>query len=249
MYLENKIHVIEESETSAHLLIDGKKLLFLYDKNLKLPILSILKGKEYHLLDLGSYKPEIIFDIGAHIGSSAVFFHANYPESLIFSYEPSSRNYRFLELNTRFFEKINIFNFGLFNETCNRNLYFGINHSGENSIFKSIVNSEKTESIKLKKFSEELAEKNISKISILKLDTEGCETFLLEDVIEKNIEIEQIFLEYHSENDRLQIDNLLKEKFILCYSTAYIPHRGTNMYISKKLIENFPNLDYFNFES
>ncbi len=43
-------------------------------------------GSEYRLP--GEIEPEIIFDIGANIGASAVYFAARYPEVKVYCFEP-----------------------------------------------------------------------------------------------------------------------------------------------------------------
>lgn len=46
-------------------------------------------------------EPQIIVDIGAHTGNTALYFHALYPSAKIYAVEASPRNYRFLKENVR----------------------------------------------------------------------------------------------------------------------------------------------------
>jgi len=58
--------------------------------------------------DHQSRRPGLIIDAGANIGASAVYFSANYKNTLVYNIEPDDENYNLLELNTR---RFNCFNF------------------------------------------------------------------------------------------------------------------------------------------
>jgi hypothetical protein len=93
-------------------------------------------------------------------------------------------------------------------------MYQGFYQSAENSIIRSIETTDATEIIKLNSFTEELKMPNIDKISFLKLDTEGCEIFILEDILDKLDLIDMMFIEYHSEKNKLKTDKLFTGKFL-----------------------------------
>jgi hypothetical protein len=66
------------------------------------------------------------------------------------------------------------------------------------------------------------------------MDAEGGEVKILSEILKyARNEITMIYLEYHSEADRLTIDQIMKEKYNLAYAQATGQHRGTNLYILK----------------
>ena len=71
---------------------------------------KILKGKTYPLIK--GISPKVICDVGANIGATSVFFALNYPNSSIFSFEPTSINFNLLKKNIKGFLNINAYQFG-----------------------------------------------------------------------------------------------------------------------------------------
>jgi hypothetical protein len=78
---------------------------------------------------------------------------------------------------------------------------------------------------------------------ILKLDTEGCEVPILRDVSAVLGGVDLLYVEYHSEEDRLAIDDLLRGQMMLAVGRAMMPHRGTSVYVARHLVERYPMLD------
>ncbi len=125
-------------------------------------------------------------------------------------------------------------------------MFYGKDQSAQDSIIESNETVGESEIVNLVKASEEITNKGIREISILKIDTEGCEIPILEELlILGNIDIGIIYNEYHSEEDRLALDRLLSPNFMLFYSIANSIHRGTNGYISKKLCKMHPGIEWF----
>jgi hypothetical protein len=87
-----------------------------------------------------------------------------------------------------------------------------------------------------------LAARGVGDISILKVDTEGSEIPILTDLGDRLDRTDFVYLEYHSDNDRRELDSLLTPHFILAAAKAHIPHRGTLTYISRRIIARWPEL-------
>jgi FkbM family methyltransferase len=248
MYLANKLKISKNPAGEIILELDNKTFPFFCPEPLRGLMSQVLYGLDYPLPDLKNYQPEIIIDIGANVGATAVFFQSNFPAAEIFCYEPSAINYRYLSLNTRNFKNIRTFPYGLFNKSTEMVMYQGFHQSAENSVILSIETTKETEKIRLESFSQELSRQNIEKISILKLDTEGCEIPILEDLTGKLNIIDIMYIEYHSEKDRLKLDQMLSQEFILFFSAALRPHRGNLLYISKRLYSEYPYLEAYKLE-
>ncbi|MFQ5685377.1 MAG: FkbM family methyltransferase [Candidatus Scalindua sp.] len=235
---------IDDSEATMGITILGKERKFFYPNNVKNVIMAVFNGHDYPIINLPSYSTKTIVDVGANVGAAAIYFHSCFPDSEIFCYEPSLKNYRYLQKNTKDFNNIKTFQYGLYNETKQCQLFYGKDFSAQDSIMMSYETRGESEIVNLVKASEEITNKGIREISILKIDTEGCEIPVLEELlILENTDIGIIYAEYHSEEDRLALDRILSPDFTLFYSSAKLIHRGTNGYISKDLCKMHPGIE------
>lgn len=165
----------------------------------KYPSMIILKNKMkiklYSVYDFSTlnlvfcrqdyYKPKninLVVDIGSNIGISCLYWLDNNSSCKIVSFEPSSRNYKKLLFNTKKFKKNITFNkLGVSNKNMTTKLY--LSKSGVNDSIRKTFRP-KYEMIKLidinivlKKL---LAKNDI--IDVLKIDTEGTEKEILENI-------------------------------------------------------------------
>lgn len=243
----------EENTTNIDVEIHNRQINFqLPNSNfMKNIVLAIFQGKDYPIIRLPKFIPDVIVDVGANVGATALYFHASFPEAQIFCYEPSPRNFNYLKENTKYFNNIKTLPYGLYNKSCDRLIYFGKDQSAQDSIIKNNGVTENCELVKLVKVSEEIVKRKISRISILKLDTEGCEVSILNEFFleSANVDIDLIYVEYHSEEDRLEIDGMVSERFILFYSQTNQLHRGTKGFISKALISKYPESEWLKIKS
>src|SRR6185436_14730657 len=102
-------------------------------------------------------------------------------------------------------------------------------------------NGRRGETINIKRASTEFDRLGLKQISILKIDTEGCEVQIIDDLGARLEGADIIYVEWHSEEDRRAIDGLLG-KFILAQSSCATPHRGNATYLAKRIAEAVPNL-------
>jgi FkbM family methyltransferase len=119
----------------------------------------------------------IVFDVGANIGQSATKFNKAFPQTRIFCFEPVKTTFHKLERNM----------YGKANISCH-NIAFGAN-SGQATIYltgqsntssllqpKEIVGSEVVDVWTIDEFT---SENQISRIDLLKIDTEGFDLDVL----------------------------------------------------------------------
>jgi hypothetical protein len=93
-----------------------------------------------------------------------------------------------------------------------------------------------SETIQLRRLSTFFAEQAIEHISLLKLDTEGAELPILNDILPMLPRIDALFVEYHSEADRLELDRMLTPTYTLFASRAEHPHRGLMCFVAKPIL-------------
>jgi FkbM family methyltransferase len=207
-------------------------------------VMSVFRGEDYPLIDFpADYSPAIILDIGANVGASAIYFHDVYPNAQIYCYEPSLSNFQCLHENTKDISTIHAFHCGLFDQNREMTLYHGRDQCAQNSVMDSRETSTSSEMIRLIKVSEELEKQAIQQVSILKVDTEGCEVPILRECLRSLAMLDVIYLEYHSEEDRCEIEDLLEQRFALFQAKATGAHRGTAIYISRDMLQRYSVLE------
>lgn len=237
--MENK--VVDVGVENIELNGQSFELSFPDGADIRTHIRSIVTGREYSHLKL-DYSPKCIIDIGANIGAAAFFFRRHYPNARICCFEPSPSTFDFLERNTAPLSNIELFPFGLFNCDKEVKLYRGKLHCLQNSIVLHQAMRSDYEMVQFKEARRAIAPL-LQSPTILKLDIEGCELQVIENLYPLLAQIEIVYLEYHSECDRIAIDNLLSSTFKLWSAQANEVHRGQLAYLSNTLLARFPELE------
>lgn len=134
----------------------------------------------------------VIYDCGANIGISCLFFSKNYPKAVIKAFEVDPNIVKILKKNL---DKNNIKNVEVINKAVwisNDGVDISLEGSDGASIY-SKINQTKVPSLRLK----DLFERE-EKIDMLKIDIEGAEYDVLMDCQNLLNKVENIFIEYHS---------------------------------------------------
>jgi FkbM family methyltransferase len=195
----------------------------------------IVSGQEYPALQLPGYEAKTILDIGANVGAATLYFHFSFPQAEVYAFEPGAENFRHLAENTRDFPRIHAFQCGLLDRAERVPLYAGKLQSMQCSIVPGPETTSQSQEIELRSAREEISRLGLSEISILKLDTEGCEVPILHSLQSHLDAIDFIYVEYHSEEDRREIDRMTAKNFLLTRSHALSPHRGQVMYSNNRV--------------
>ena len=186
-------------------------LIGIIDYPNKKKILNFFKSK------LENY-PLKVFDIGAHKGETINFFLNNFRIDEIYAFEPNLDLYEKLRVINKYKNKsIRIFNFGIgyTDEIKILNIMTDTSSSTINSIdenteyFKkkkkilSLFSSNKSffkkkQQIKITSLSQIIYKNNISRIDVLKIDTEGYEYNVLKGIKPNDFKkINYIYFEHH----------------------------------------------------
>ena len=227
--------------------VQSRKLQFAFPDtgNMRRNLADIFSGREYPGLPMPQFRPGVIVDIGANVGASALFFHGTFGEATIYCFEPSPTNLSFLKQNVAPVDRIRVFDYGLSDRDQQLPLYIGKTHYMQNSVVPNSETQAQSETAELRRASTELQRLGLREISVLKLDTEGCEVPILRDMNQMLPDVEIAYVEYHSEDDRHAIEDLFRPSHILGRAISNIPHRGTNLYVSKRMLPRFPVLEQF----
>jgi FkbM family methyltransferase len=146
-----------------------------------------------------SEKP-VIYDCGANIGTSVLFFAQKYPNAIIKAFEPSPSVFEILKSNI---QKNKINNVELYqNAVWINNEELSFNDEGSDNGSISAVARANTIKVQALDFLEIINKEE--KIDLIKIDIEGAESILLPRMKPAFSKIEKIFIEYHSFNNEEQ---------------------------------------------
>ncbi|MBI9085551.1 MAG: FkbM family methyltransferase [Desulfobacterales bacterium] len=204
---------------------------------------KIVSGKEYRRFPQHFLEPMVVIDVGANAGAAIIFFKLKFPQAKIHGFEPSPDIWAYLKHNTQNFPNIDVYPFGLLAENGSANFYPGIRSTVESSFIPHAGTVSQPVEAHFRRASTVFEELSIEHISILKIDTEGAEVEILTDLQSWLPKIELIFIEFHSEEDRLAIDQLLTPFFILSDFSMDGCHRGLMTYLSKRKAREIASIE------
>jgi FkbM family methyltransferase len=169
--------------------VDGPGFLFLYDEIIE---------NEIYKFSTDDPTPYII-DGGANVGLSVLYFKQLYPNASIFAFEPDPDIFEVLQKNCRTFqfESVLLSDRALWVD----NGFLGFRKEGSlGGRLADDGNSVADVNVPTQRLRDLLT----SKVTLLKLDIEGAETDVLEDCADRLVNVEKLFVEYHSFADRPQ---------------------------------------------
>ena len=171
--------------------ISSKPIKFLLRKNsTDLSIFSeiiVNKGGGYKMVPVIAKKNNIrintIIDAGANVGCATVFFRENYPESKIISIEPDNGNFEMLNRNIRInnYNDIWVLRNAFWKNNEELNFGIGIRGSREKELSYGISESG-SQKVSGVTFPDCLKMLSADTIDLLKIDIEGAEKALIDDL-------------------------------------------------------------------
>ncbi|MCP4330500.1 MAG: FkbM family methyltransferase [Alphaproteobacteria bacterium] len=194
---------------------------------------GIVSGETYPPVDFLT-KIRTVVDVGANIGSAALYFGLRYPKARVVALEPGGEAFELLARNARQLPNVDAFNIGLYSEDRTARLYSGAVDSVTASVGDSVLNTRHSETINLRRASDWMGENDIDTIDILKIDTEGCEVPILRSLEAWLPRVKVLYVEYHSEDDRLAIDTIMRRTHLLFAGTIAAVHRGEFTYVAER---------------
>ena len=171
---------------------------------------KILKGELYKKINFKK-KVDIILDLGANFGAASICFAIRHPNSTIISFEPVFETYKILDLNTKNFKSIFTYNIAASDQDGTADIYIDKNKLGRSSLFSNHMNFNYnfSEKINIVNFYSFLRNNNIEKIDILKIDVEGSELKIINNIKSflKNISV--IYIEIHGKKRITEVNKIL----------------------------------------
>lgn len=169
-----------------------------------------------------------ILDIGANVGSFAIWASHRWPGSLIHCFEPHPKTFELLKKNLASYPRIGYFDWGIGTPGM-RPLYDGINNCGEATLYRNAVTSEVGQHVEIK------SPLTLPKADILKIDTEGCEIEILQPLIRDGRRYKAVMFEYHNKDNRRIADLLLKDYTLVSNQINGNPHLGVSCYLHNSI--------------
>ena len=152
---------------------------------------------------------DVVVDLGANIGMFTLF--ASQKAKKVYSIEPLPETYNSLVKNTEEVNNVITLNKALYSKE--EEMEFVKNEiSISSSFFRKKPNSE-TIKVKTINFNNFVREYNIDRINYLKIDIEGAEFDLFENIDENYLQnnIDKIFMEIHIMNENFKLNNILNK--------------------------------------
>lgn len=138
----------------------------------------------------------VILDFGSNIGLSLYFWMKNYPKAKVYGYEADPFIFKYLEHNVQGITNGNIELFNVALSDVEGELHFSSNHADGGHVSETGVAVRAVDAAnELKKF---------DTIDMLKIDIEGSERVVLPRIAPYLNRVENIFVEYHSEANKVQ---------------------------------------------
>lgn len=125
--------------------------------------------------------PEVVLDIGANIGVTSLYFSRRFPEARIFSFEPVPSNFAVLEKNLGNLHNVVACNYGLGTRDEMVPIYAcdDETNAGGFSLYDLGVDKSRSQEIRVRNIQAALAELEITRVDLIKIDTEGAEYDIL----------------------------------------------------------------------
>jgi FkbM family methyltransferase len=221
LYFDNKLVCFSHDKISTSINLNG-----IYEKR----DLDILFSffKKYGI----NTENSIALDIGANIGNHSIYFKNHFKKVL--SYEPLMTTFEVLKINTRRFENIEIYNFGI----SNQNGEFSMKVDPANIGGSKVDSSASCEDLKFEFFTLDYLKLN-QEIGMIKIDVEGHEYEVLkgaEKTIKKHMPIVLFELNKNDfSNGRPKAYDLLKE---FGYLDFYVIERNIRFNTGVRLFDN-----------
>lgn len=194
-----------------------------------------------------SIPPSVIFDVGANIGQTTVFFAAKFRHANIWAFEPVSSTFELLVRNTRCNRRVHREKLALGDKDGICLMKLG-DQSGwsrvidQNAAFLQ-ASERRTEQVRMSRLDSYCAEHGIARIGVLKTDCEGFDLQVLHGAkaILESGSVDAIYAEVNLRRDGVHADFFKIEEYLTSLGYvfyAFYDYSGWEYDISK---EGFTN--------
>jgi FkbM family methyltransferase len=170
----------------------------------------------------------VILDIGANVGAFSVWATYRWPGCVVHAYEPIKETYEYLVVNTKPHSNIITHNKAIgAKDEKERQMYYGGKNRGQTSFYYGDEQRDYGEKVTV------LSAKSLPEAHFVKVDTEGAEVEILENLV---FEPEIIVVEFHFLQDKEKITQMLEHSFFPLNTLFAHFNRGMLKLVNKKLL-------------
>lgn len=249
----NDMQFVSYSPSENKILLKTKEGIILATNNRFYTIKEVIGLDGYSVPQLYHFDDFVVFDIGMNRAYASLRF-ANFDNcSAVYGFEIDEETFNKavynINLNPHLSKKIKPYNFGLSNNYDNVKLFYLKGCDGVSTIESELIdvlfalkrnkNKIQTKNVEVKKASDVISNiidiENITSKIVLKIDTEGSEYKIMEDIINSDLinKIDLILGEGHKFGDNNIGDDLLKygfkkierEEYPASYNFAYVKNK------------------------
>jgi FkbM family methyltransferase len=131
----------------------------------------------YEFRDAG--RPDVILDLGSHIGLSILWFHARFPDARIYGFEPDPASFELLKRNTDGIANVSVKNVAVGGSRRHAE-FFSARQSWLSSLLPSETSAGGGVTVEVQPIEQMLEDIGSARADVLKLDVEGAEWEILE---------------------------------------------------------------------
>lgn len=170
-------------------------------------------------------KAPVIIDVGSNIGISVLFFKNKYPQATIICFEPDPTAFKLLEKNIAInnLQNVQAFNVALSNQTGTITLYGEVDGLETDQRGNSIIDVWGKQRISCSEIMVQsacLSSYINQEIDFLKMDIEGAEQMVIEELGDKLQLIKKICMEVHEVKNK-KINNSLEQIYLILKNYKY----------------------------
>ena len=158
----------------------------------------------------------ICIDVGANIGNHSIYFSKIFRK--VISFEPAKKIYQLLEINTQDHENIKTYNIGLGSESCSKTINYNKLNLGNSKIYEIGSPEYDKDSLLLEEVKIESLDnlflESEEKISMIKIDIEGYESFVFKGGKKTILKHKPIILFEHFEEIKKNKDRNFTTEYI-----------------------------------
>ncbi len=190
---------------------EGVKILIRVNSTDIMALTHVWLIEEYSKYNFKIEKMDTIIDVGAHIGLFSLHASQISKNGKIYAFEPIKENYNILKSNIQLnnFSNIKAENCAISNSSSKITIYENDDESGHSKFIQTDNPIEVTS----KSLNDIFVNKKIKKCNLLKLDCEGSEYEIIDDLRDEYFEkIEKMIIEYHLADSNPELLENLKKK-------------------------------------
>jgi FkbM family methyltransferase len=127
----------------------------------------------------GTREADVIFDLGANVGVSALYFRLRFPAATIHCFEPDPANLRRLRANAQLLGQVHVYEFAVWRTRTSLSFHVDPHRGSSSSAYASHSRQEEV-NVNARPLVDAFEAADVDKVDLLKFDVEGAE----EDIFE-----------------------------------------------------------------